>query len=153
MRNDPVTTSLRSETYLGFDFGVQKIGVAVGDIQIGIANPLKTIRSVGQKTNWRAISELVDQWRPHGMVVGISYQNDGAENLITRPMLRFCRQLEGRYGRPVHGMDETLTTAEAKRLLFDELGLRVAKMWQVQDQLAAQIILQSWFNDARTNDV
>lgn len=146
MSNDPVFDTLRSETYLGFDFGVRKIGVAVGEIQTGIASPLTTLRSVGQNPNWQAISELIGQWRPCGIVVGISYQNDGAENPVTQLMLRFCRQLEGRYQLPVYGMDEILTTLEAKRLLFDELDLSAAKMWRVQDQLAAQLILQSWLN-------
>ncbi len=149
MSNDPVLDSLRSETYLGFDFGVRKIGVAVGDIQTGIASPLTTLRSVAQKPNWQAITELIRQWQPCGMVVGISYQNDGTENPVTRPMLRFCRQLEGRYQLPVHGMDELLTTIEAKRILFDEFDLSASRMWRAQDQLAAQLVLQSWLNHAR----
>ena len=61
-------------------------------------------------------------------------------------MLKFCRQLEGRYGLPVHQMDEALSTFEAKQMLFEDLGVSAAKLWEVQDQLAAQLILQSWLN-------
>ena len=131
---------------MGFDFGVRKIGVAVGQVETGIANPLATIRAVKQKPGWQAISDLVDRWQPQGCVVGLSLQQDGSENPVSRPMRRFCRQLEGRYQLPVFRIDETLSTVEAKRLLFDELGLSASKLWRIQDQLAAQLILQSWLN-------
>jgi putative Holliday junction resolvase len=55
--------------------------------------------------------------------------------------------LEGRYQLPVYQQDETLTTFEAKHLLFDEVNLNASKLWEVQDQLAAQLILQAWLND------
>jgi putative Holliday junction resolvase len=67
-------------------------------------------------------------------------------------MLKFCRQLDGRYALPVYQQDETLSTFEAKQLLFDEVSLGAAKLWEVQDQLAAQLILQSWLNDRMTGD-
>ncbi|MCK5924352.1 MAG: RuvX/YqgF family protein, partial [Methylococcales bacterium] len=60
---------------------------------------------------------------------------------------KFCRQLEGRYGRSVYQHDERLSTFEAKQLLFDELNLSATKLWEVQDQLAAQLILQSWLSE------
>jgi putative Holliday junction resolvase len=62
-------------------------------------------------------------------------------------MLKFCRQLEGRYQLPVYQQDETLTTFEAKYLLFDEVNVNASRLWEVQDQLAAQLILQTWLND------
>ncbi len=146
MKIDPLLNGLNSDTYLGFDFGIRKIGVAVGHVETGIANPLTTIRAVKQKPGWQAITDLVNRWQPRGCVVGLSLQQDGTENPVSQPMLRFCRQLEGRYQVPVFRMDETLTTVEAKRLLFEELELSASKLWQVQDQLAAQLILQSWLN-------
>jgi putative Holliday junction resolvase len=144
---DPLAAKLTSDTYLGFDFGNKKIGVAVGQMTTGTASPLQTIRSINQAPNWTMISQLISQWQPQGLVVGISIQHDGTDNPITPKMRKFCRQLEGRYQLPVHQVDETLSTFEAKQLLFDELHLRAGKLWQVQDQLAAQLILQSWLND------
>jgi putative Holliday junction resolvase len=61
-------------------------------------------------------------------------------------MRKFCRQLQGRYNLPVYTQDETLSTFEAKQLLFDDVQLKAGKLWEVQDQLAAQLILQSWLN-------
>ncbi|PHS72995.1 MAG: Holliday junction resolvase RuvX [Cycloclasticus sp.] len=131
---------------LGFDFGVKKIGIAVGDTETQIANALTTIKAVNQKPGWENISTLVETWQPTTMVVGISRQEDGVDNEVTPKMLRFSRQLEGRYQCSVELFDETLTTFEAKQLLFDEVQVSADKLWEVQDQLAAQLILQSWLN-------
>lgn len=131
---------------LGFDYGVKKIGVAVGDTETLIANALTTVKAVSQKTGWDEISKLIDTWQPKKMVVGISRQEDGSDNEVTPRMIRFSRQLEGRYQCPVELFDEALTTFEAKQLLFDEVQVSADKLWEVQDQLAAQLILQSWLN-------
>jgi putative Holliday junction resolvase len=146
---DPLAPKSLDNSYLGFDFGIKKIGIAIGNLQTGIANPLQTLRSVNQKPDWQTIQKLIDEWRPTGLVVGISRQSDGSDNEVTPHMLKFCRQLEGRFGLPVFRQDETLSTFEAKSMLFDEVGVNATKLWSVQDQLAAQLILQSWLNDNR----
>jgi len=136
---------------LGFDYGVKKIGVAVGDTETHIANALTTLRAVNQKPAWDEITKLVTTWQPKKMIVGISRQQDGSDNEVTPKMIRFTRQLEGRYQCPVELFDETLTTYESKQLLFDELKVSATKLWQVQDQLAAQLILQSWLNNEQVS--
>lgn len=143
---DPLAAKLSSDAYLGFDFGNKKIGVAVGYAGSGIASPLQTIRSLNQVPDWNRIGHLIAEWRPAGLVVGISRQADGSDNVVTPRMQKFCRQLHGRYNLPVHQIDEALTTFAAKQMLFDELQLSATKLWAVQDQLAAQLILQSWFD-------
>ena len=145
-KRDPLATKLSNDAYLGFDFGNKKIGVAVGYADMGIASPLQTIRSLNQVPDWDVIGKLVAEWRPIGLVVGISRQQDGSDNIITPRMQKFCRQLNGRFNFPVHQIDETLTTFAAKQLLFDDLKVSAAKLWAAQDQLAAQLILQSWFD-------
>ena len=113
----------------------------------GIASPLKTLPSVNQAPDWNGITKLIEDWRPAGLVVGISKQDDGSDNVITPRMLKFCRQLEGRYRLSVYRQDEALSTFEAKQMLFDEVNVNATKLWAVQDQLAAQLILQSWLNE------
>jgi putative Holliday junction resolvase len=76
----------------------------------------------------------------------VSRQADGSDNIITPRMLKFCRQLKGRYHLPVFQVDEALSTFEAKQMLYDDLHVNASKLWEVQDQLAAQLILQSWLN-------
>ncbi len=142
---DPLA-SQSNDTYLGFDFGTKKIGVAVGQLTTATANSLQTMRSPNQTPNWQAIEQLVRDWQPAGFVVGISRQHDGTDNPVTPRMLKFCRQLNGRFNLPVHQQDETLSTFEAKQLLFDEVRVNATKLWDVQDQLAAQLILQTWLN-------
>jgi putative Holliday junction resolvase len=147
LKIDPLSPKTQTDTYMGFDFGNKKIGIAVGQTTTGTASPLQTLRSINQTPNWDAISNLILEWRPAGLVVGISKQADGSDNPITPRMLKFCRQLEGRYNLPVYQQDETLSTFEAKQLLFDEVNVSADKLWEVQDQLAAQLILQTWLND------
>jgi putative Holliday junction resolvase len=151
-KRDPLIARTKTDTYLGFDFGNKKIGVAVGQTITSTASPLQTMRSINQNPDWRMISWLIQEWQPIGIVVGISRQDDGADNLITPRMLKFCRQLEGRYQLPVFQQDEAFSTFEAKQLLFDEVSVSASKLWEVQDQLAAQLILQSWLNDNSNKD-
>ncbi|MCX7098788.1 MAG: Holliday junction resolvase RuvX [Methylococcales bacterium] len=146
-KQDPLAAKINTDTYLGFDFGNKKIGTAVGQTITATASPLQTIRAINQNPNWDAIGKLIQEWRPAGLVVGISKQADGSDNIITPRMLKFCRQLEGRYRLPVYQQDEALSTFEAKQMLFDEVSVNATKLWEVQDQLAAQLILQSWLND------
>jgi len=145
-KKDPLARH-NTDTLLAFDFGNKKIGVAIGQTSTGIANPLQTIRSHNQQPDWQKITHLIEQWQPAGFVVGLSTQDDGSDNPITPRIRKFCRQLEGRYQRPVYQMDEAFSTFEAKQLLYDELQLKAGKLWEVQDQLAAQLILQSWLNN------
>jgi putative holliday junction resolvase len=142
---------INQDTYLGFDFGNKKIGIAVGQTTTATASPLQTLRAVKGQPDWQGIARLCEEWQPAGLVVGVSRQADGTNNPITPLMEKFCRQLEGRFRLPVFKIDEQLTTYEAKQLLFDELNVKATKLWEVQDQLAAQLILQTWLN-TQTND-
>ena len=145
MRKDPLMRQTQ-DTFLGFDFGTKKIGVAVGQLTTATANSLQTLRSPNEAPNWQAIEGLVKEWQPVGFVVGISRQQDGTDNPVTPRMLKFCRQLNGRFNLPVHQQDEMLSTFEAKQLLFDDVHVNATKLWAVQDELAAQLILQTWLN-------
>jgi len=144
---DPLASKASNGTYLSFDFGNKKIGTAIGEALTGTVSPLQTIRSINQNPDWQTIGKLINEWQPAGLVVGISRQSDGTDNPITPRMLKFCRQLEGRFQLAVYQQDETLSTFEAKQLLFDDVNVNATKLWAVQDQLAAQLILQSWLND------
>lgn len=143
---DPLAAKLTRDAYLGFDFGHKKIGVAVGQAATRIASPLTTLKSPNQTPDWQAIAGLIDEWQPLALIVGISRQQDGSDNIVTPRILKFARQLEGRYRLPVHSVDETLTTFEAKQQLYDDVKVGAGKLWAVQDQLAAQLILQTWLN-------
>jgi putative Holliday junction resolvase len=149
---DTLLTKTDGDTYLCFDFGYKKIGVAVGQTITASASPLLTIRSINQSPDWQRISQLIEEWRPTGLVVGLSRQADGSDNPVTPRIIKFCHQLKGRYQLPVYQQDETLSTFEAKQMLFDEVSVSASKLWEVQDQVAAQLILQSWLNDLKKDN-
>lgn len=146
LRPDPLQSVMQSDSYLGLDFGDKKIGVAVGQLTTGISSPLLTIRALKQQPDWAKLTRIIAEWRPQGLIVGVSRQTDGSDNPVTPKMLKFCQQLEGRYRLPVYQVDEALSTFEAKQILFDDVKVSARKLWEVQDQLAAQLILQSWIN-------
>ncbi|MDD5036513.1 MAG: Holliday junction resolvase RuvX [Methylococcaceae bacterium] len=152
MRSDNGKPASLAGVYLGFDYGDKNIGVAVGQRLTCTATGLETIRSAGKQARWDAIGRLVEAWRPSGFVVGISYQADGRENPITGQILRFCRQLEGRYGLPVHTMDETLSTVESKSLFFQSRAKKSTGFGEIKDILAAQLILQTWLEHVAQQD-
>jgi putative holliday junction resolvase len=146
MNNDPLAKPSSHAVYLGFDYGDKNIGVAVGQSISGTATGLETIQTSRNEAKWQAIARLIDVWQPKALVVGLSYQLDGSENPITQPILRFCRQLQGRYGLPVHTMDETLSTIESKAVFYRERSKRSQSFGAYKDQISAQLILQSWLN-------
>ncbi len=138
------SASPKPGTYLGFDYGDKHIGVAVGQRLTGTATGLETIPAQRKQVVWDAITRLTQTWQPQGFVVGLSYQDDGSENPITPYILKFCRQLEGRYRLPVYTMDETLSTVESKSLYYQSRAKRSNGFGAVKDILAAQLILQTW---------
>lgn len=129
-------------TLLGFDFGPRKIGVAVGQTITGSATPLTTLRSRGERPDWPAIERLIREWRPNAAVVGLPYNMDDSETEIAPRARRFARQIEGRFGLPVHLVDERLTTLEAR----GRLGRQSAAPGAV-DAMAAKLILETWLSE------
>jgi putative Holliday junction resolvase len=146
MHQSSTKLSHKIDTYLGFDFGLKKIGVAIGDTETGIANALTTIPSIPNKTRWQAIQHLIANWQPSAIVVGISRNMDGTDHDVTRAIQKFARQLEGRFALPVSQIDETLSSREAWGLLYQDTGVSHARAIKLQDQVAAQLILQTWLD-------
>src|SRR6187401_3279713 len=81
-------------TILAFDFGERRIGVAVGETQLGVAHPLITIASERVQARFDAIAALVAEWRPVTLVVGLPLHMDGTVHAMTARAQRFARQLE-----------------------------------------------------------
>lgn len=102
----------REQSFLAFDFGTRRVGAASGNTVLGRAQPLRTLEAVGT-ARMQAIARLVDEWRPDALVVGVPVHPDGAPHENTARARRFARQLHGRFGLPVHEVDERWTTTEA----------------------------------------
>ncbi len=101
------------QTFLAFDFGLKRTGVAVGNRLLRRAQPLPTIRAEGD-ARFAPIAQCLRQWQPDALVVGVPYHPDGAAHDNTQRARRFARQLRGRFGLPVYEVDERYSTTEAR---------------------------------------
>jgi putative Holliday junction resolvase len=124
------------KTVLGFDFGLKRIGVAVGNTVIRQAQPLTIIREATNEAKFAAIGELLARWQPALCVVGLPLHPDGVEHEMTLRCRRFANQLHGRYGVETALVDERYSSA----VLPQQRGNPV-------DAEAAAIILQQYFNE------
>jgi len=129
-------------TLLGFDFGPRKIGIAVGQTVTRSATPLETLRAKNQRPDWEGIGRLIAEWRPQALVVGIPYQMDDKQVEWAPLVHRFMRQLHGRFELPVHGVDERLTSIEAR----NRMG-RKGTSHEAVDAMAAKLILETWLSE------
>jgi putative Holliday junction resolvase len=121
---------------LGFDFGIKRIGIAMGNTLTGQAQPLSIIRAIDNATRFKAIGDLIEQWRPARLVVGEPRHPDGAEHEMTLRARRFANQLHGRFDLPVVLVDERYSSAVISSRRGDTI-----------DDKAAAIILQQYFDD------
>lgn len=122
-----------ARTVLAFDFGLKRIGVAVGEPELRTAHPLPAVAGFAQ------IEKLVAEWKPARFVVGLPLREAG-EHPLARRVERFARQLHGRFRIPVERVDERFSSVEA------ESRLRGIKRKAV-DSVAAQLILEQFFDD------
>lgn len=134
-----------SGTVLGFDFGEQRIGVAVGEHLLAMANPLATIDNESNEIRFQLISELIKEWQPKLLVVGLPLSSDGTEHAVTQLCKKFARRLNGRFNIPVMLVDERYSSVEAIDLL-NKNGIKGRAQKAMLDQVAAQTILQSYFD-------
>ena len=111
---------------------------------LGIAHPLTTIQAQTTDDRFAAIARLLEEWRPAQLVVGLPTHADGSPHAMTQLARRFAQRLKGRYGLPVWLVDERHTSLVAESLL-EEAGLKGRRQKPVLDQVAAQAILQAWF--------
>ncbi|HSN21694.1 MAG TPA: Holliday junction resolvase RuvX [Usitatibacter sp.] len=132
-------------TLLGFDFGERRIGVAVGEPSVGIANPLRAIDAAANHERFREIARLVEEWKPAGFVVGRPRHADGSPHAVAKLAEKFARRLAARHGLPVAFVDETLSSAEAESRLR-ATRTRAARAGDV-DAMAAAVILQAYLDD------
>jgi putative Holliday junction resolvase len=111
MSGDPAG---RAQSFLAFDFGAKRTGVASGNTVTRSATPLKTIATEQADVRFAAIEKLIREYQPDALVVGVPRHPDGAPHDNTRRAQRFARQLHGRFGLPVHEVDERYTSTEAE---------------------------------------
>ncbi|NMM80562.1 Holliday junction resolvase RuvX [Acidovorax sp. SRB_14] len=108
----PAAVPAQFQTFLAFDFGQKRTGVAVGNRMLGTASPQATIRAEGD-ARFVQVAERIAEWQPDALVIGVPFHPDGASHENTVRALKFGRQLRGRFGLPVFEVDERYSTTEA----------------------------------------
>lgn len=124
------------KTVLGFDFGLKRIGVAVGNTVIRQAQPLTIISAPTNDGKFAALAALIEEWKPALCVVGLPRHPDGAEHEMTVRCRRFANQLHGRFDVAIALVDERYSSAVIPR-----------QRGELIDAQAAAIILQQYFDD------
>ena len=122
-------------TYLAFDYGVKRIGVAVGNSYARLAQPLKTIQNKNSDETFSIIQKLIQEWEVSILVVGLPTHPDGAEHEMTRRAKRFGNQLNGRLNLPIKWVDERYSSAVVDDPMSDI------------DRQAAVLILEQYFQE------
>lgn len=125
------------ETLLAFDYGLKKIGVAIGNTLTRHARPLQVLRPVTRQQRFAAIGRLIEEWQPDRVVVGLPLTTEGGEQYSSLRCRRFANQLHGRYGLSVELVDERGTSVEAQAVLGNN---------DDDDAVAAALILQRYFD-------
>lgn len=129
--------AMPEETLLAFDYGLKKIGVAIGNTLTRQARPLKVLRPVTREQRFQAITRVLEEWQPDRLVVGLPLTTEGGEQYASLRCRRFANQLHGRYGLAVTLVDERSTSVEAQAVLGNN---------QDDDAVAAALILQRYFD-------
>lgn len=132
---------------LGFDFGLKRIGIAVGQTLTQSANPVAILKAEKGVPDWEKVKELMETWKVDVLVVGIPYNMDGSEQPLTHAARKFTNKLKLKSGLPVYTVDERLTTIEAKRLWFEQKFQKNVKLPQKFDSHAAKLILEQWLQE------
>jgi putative Holliday junction resolvase len=131
---------------LGFDVGTRLIGVGIGNALTGAARPLDIIKVRHGEPDWATLDDLLRQWQPSALVVGLPLTRAGGEQPMTRRARRFAATLGARSGLPAHLHDERHSSQEAARRFAAAraAGTRRRRDAARLDALAAAVIVESW---------
>ncbi len=148
------TSGAVSQCVMGFDFGIKRVGVAVGDTLIGIAHAIETIHAESNSDKMTAIDALVTEWKPSVLVVGeATYENQNDAKTEPHPVAllahKFGNRLKERHRLPVEYINEFLSSSEASGNLAAQ-GIKGRAQKSQLDAAAAQVILQSYFDTRQT---
>jgi putative holliday junction resolvase len=132
-----------SQTLMAFDFGERRIGVALGNTLTGGARPLCVIEEERRDARFAQLADLIAQWQPDQLVVGLPKYPDGADHPFAARCERFANQLRGRFGLPVMMADERWTSALAPGQTAIDAEAAAIFLQSVLDTLASHAQIAS----------
>ncbi|CEI58849.1 Holliday junction resolvase RuvX [Candidatus Portiera aleyrodidarum] len=133
---------MNKKIIMAFDYGIKKIGIALGNNIINTITILKTISSINGKPNWDKISKLIKNWIPDLLLVGLPINIDNTESKMSLLSRKFGKELKKKYSLPYHLVDERISTYEAKYLAKEEIFYTKKNL----DGIAASIIINDFLN-------
>ena len=131
----PPVVPAHFQSFLAFDFGLKRTGVASGNRMLRTASPQATIKAEGD-ARFAQVAQRIKEWQPDALVIGVPYHPDGASHENTQRALKFGRQLRGRFGLQVFEVDERYSTTEA-----------IASGAKDADAMSACIILEQFLRN------
>lgn len=134
-----------AKSLLAFDFGTRRIGVAYGQRISQTSQVLEPIKAKDGIPNQPQLQALIKTWQPDAFVVGLPLNMDGTESDMSLRAAKFARRLAHNFNRPSYTHDERLSSSEAKQIAREQ-GVNGDWGANSVDGLAAQLILDSWFN-------
>lgn len=137
------------KTLIAFDFGLKRIGVAVGQTITRSASPVGILKAQEGIPDWDEIAALISTWHADAIVVGIPLALDGSDLSVTPNAKKFANRLQARYGLPVFCIDEQLSSVEARAIL-EKHGAKMSSSKKIDD-VVATLLLQSWFDTNRNS--
>lgn len=140
---DAIPDKIRS--VMGFDFGTQRIGIAIGQRITDSANALAPIKAKDGIPNWHQLEGIIKEWQPDAFVVGLPLNMDGTPSDMSKRAKKFAGRLEGRFHKPSYTHDERLTSYEAKGIIIESHGQQNFGDYSA-DGLAACLILEGWMS-------
>lgn len=138
-------TNANITSVLGIDYGLKRMGIATGQTITGSASPITTLNQINGSPDWPALEQLITQWKPQALIVGMPYYLDGKENDMTKIVEAFCLELEQRFKLPVFKINEALSSYEAEATLKKNTKIGKHNKHEI-DKMAAAIIVQNWLN-------
>ena len=138
--------------YMGIDFGEKKIGFAIGQLITAKPSPISIVKNIKNQVNWVEINNIIENWKPNVIIVG--YPHTREKGLFIKKLDIFFEELSTRYLNSINVLvfSDVLSTEESKAVYSDmrKSNYKISKKEDLDD-LAASLILQSWFNENMIN--
>ena len=133
-------------TVLGFDFGLQYIGIAAGQTITSTAQALPTLKAKEGQPNWDEVEKIIEEWQAKYLVIGNPLNMDGSVSELSTRARKFANRLHGRFGLPFEMWDERLSSFEARGEILE---IKKSKAFRQQnvDGISARLILESWLRE------
>ena len=132
----------QAETFLAFDIGLKRTGVANGGLFTKAATPAGALFVVNGRHDWVGVDALIEEWAPDAIVIGDPKSSDPHLN---KAINRFKSHIHRWHKLPIIDVDERLTSSAANHQL-SQRGLNQQRKTELRDQVAASLILETYFN-------